>query len=167
MDFLKLSLTPIFILLAHQGILNAEEASVYQAGNIVKIKNNGKDYILIGDSGFSTLTSYQFSLELPQNNKNKEQVNKKEKVALKPTINEMLAKANALYNQKKYKEALTLVESAVGEDPQSAKALAMRGSLKSILGDHEGAIKDWQSALELEPEQEKLKSQLKSQLERP
>lgn len=59
-----------------------------------------------------------------------------------------------LINQEKYDEAITLLDEAIEHNEHFAKAYAERGRAKHLLGDKEGAVKDLQMSIELNPEGE-------------
>jgi tetratricopeptide (TPR) repeat protein len=60
--------------------------------------------------------------------------------------------ATAYLRAHAYDQALGVVESGLGLDPDDAILVGLRGEAKAGLGDAEGALADWRRALELEPE---------------
>lgn len=148
-----------------------QKLSVAQSGNIVQIKSEQfGNFILFGDPGFNELSAYEFSIDVSsvKSTQNSSQLKKEEEKSAQPSdISSLLLRANQLYNRHKFIEALSIVEEAVSIQPDSAKAKAMRGSLKNVLGDKEGALKDWREATQLEINDQKLKKQLEKQLPRP
>lgn len=59
-------------------------------------------------------------------------------------------RARALYFQQKYREALADVEAALAAHP-TARYYGARAELKDLLGDIEGALKDWSTVKLLDP----------------
>jgi tetratricopeptide (TPR) repeat protein len=60
--------------------------------------------------------------------------------------------ATAYLNAHAYEEARKVAEAGLELAPEDAALVALRGEAKAALGDPEGALADWQRALELEPE---------------
>lgn len=170
MSFKQLIAIQIFALCG-TSLAYTQNLSVAQSGNIVQIKSEQfGNFILFGDPGFNELSAYEFSIDVSSSsNKKKPLQPKKEEEKSDHTadIDNLLIQANQLYNRHKFIEALSIVEEAVRMRPDSAKAKAMRGSLKNVLGDKDGALKDWREANQLESSDQKLKKQLEKQLPRP
>ena len=64
------------------------------------------------------------------------------------------ATAQVLFHDRKFKEAIVLLDPYVAAHPRDARALVLRGDCKADLGDNEGALKDYNSAIKIEPEYE-------------
>jgi tetratricopeptide (TPR) repeat protein len=64
------------------------------------------------------------------------------------------AKAQTLFHDRKFKEAIALLEPYLAAHPRDARALVLRGDCKADLGDNDGALKDYNSAIKIEPEYE-------------
>lgn len=62
--------------------------------------------------------------------------------------------AMGLFHTKKYKEALALLDPYLAEHPSDARALALRGDVKSDLGDDRAALVDYNSAIVADPDYE-------------
>jgi tetratricopeptide (TPR) repeat protein len=62
------------------------------------------------------------------------------------------AKAQTLFHDRKFKEAIALLDPYVAAHPRDARALVLRGDCKADLGDNEGALVDYNSAIKVEPE---------------
>ena len=60
--------------------------------------------------------------------------------------------AQTLFHDRKFKEAIALLEPYLATHPRDARALVLRGDCKADLGDNEGALKDYNSAIKIEPE---------------
>jgi tetratricopeptide (TPR) repeat protein len=60
--------------------------------------------------------------------------------------------ANAYLRAHDYRRARDVVDAALELAPRDATLLALRGEAKAGLADPEGALADWQRALELDPE---------------
>lgn len=172
------------LLVADSAVTAEQKYTISQTGNIVHIKGpDGFKEVYIGDPTFGQLSAYEFEVVLanaeqpplpPEEEKADEKDEKDIKSAEEKTdeptsdadIAALLARANQLYNQKKFLESEKVVNQALNLRPDSAKAHAMLGSLKNIMGDREAAKKEWQKALELGSTDNKLNTQLKSQLPR-
>ncbi|HWT06455.1 MAG TPA: tetratricopeptide repeat protein, partial [Xanthomonadales bacterium] len=63
-------------------------------------------------------------------------------------------KAQTLFHDRKFKEAIALLDPYVAVHPRDARALVLRGDCKADLGDNEGALDDYNSAIKIEPEYE-------------
>ena len=63
-------------------------------------------------------------------------------------------KAQTLFHDRKFKEAIGLLDPFIAAHPRDARALVLRGDCKADLGDNEGALKDYNSAIKIEPEYE-------------
>jgi len=61
-------------------------------------------------------------------------------------------KAQTLFHDRKFKEAIALLDPYVTAHPRDARALVLRGDCKADLGDNEGALDDYNSAIKIEPE---------------
>jgi predicted Zn-dependent protease len=61
-------------------------------------------------------------------------------------------KAQTLFHDRKFKEAIALLDPYVAAHPRDARALVLRGDCKADLGDNKGALDDYNSAIKIEPE---------------
>jgi tetratricopeptide (TPR) repeat protein len=61
-------------------------------------------------------------------------------------------KAQTLFHDRKFKEAIAALDPYVAAHPRDARALVLRGDCKADLGDNEGALEDYNSAIKVEPE---------------
>ncbi|MDQ6943505.1 MAG: hypothetical protein M3169_13455 [Candidatus Eremiobacteraeota bacterium] len=61
-------------------------------------------------------------------------------------------KAQTLFHDRKFKEAIALLDPYVAAHPRDARALVLRGDCKADLGDNRGALDDYNSAIKIEPE---------------
>jgi tetratricopeptide (TPR) repeat protein len=61
-------------------------------------------------------------------------------------------KAQTLFHDRKFKEAIALLDPYIALHPRDARALVLRGDCKADLGDNESALKDYNSAIKIEPE---------------
>ena len=61
-------------------------------------------------------------------------------------------KAQTLFHDRKFKEAIALLDPYVAAHPRDARALVLRGDCKADLGDNQGALDDYNSAIKIEPE---------------
>ena len=61
-------------------------------------------------------------------------------------------KAQTLFHDRKFKEAIALLDPFIAAHPRDARAIVLRGDCKADLGDNEGALKDYNSAIKIEPE---------------
>jgi tetratricopeptide (TPR) repeat protein len=77
-----------------------------------------------------------------------------------------LSRANALYSNRQFMSALTLVDEVIQENPNNARAWAMRGSLFEAMGDHDRATRDWGKAYEMAPEGSILRDELNIEIPR-
>ena len=64
------------------------------------------------------------------------------------------AKAQTLFHDRKFKEAIALLDPYVAAHPRDARALVLRGDCKADLGDNDGALADYNSAIKIDPEYE-------------
>lgn len=145
-----------------------KQAVASQSGNIIAVRYGDERFTLIGDPDFSHLTMYRFTLPLkkaePQ--QSREEIKPQEKQA--PSIDSVysLAKADALYAERQYMGALSLVQEVIEREPENPRAWAMRGSLFEAMGDHQKALDDWKKAYDLTPQGSVLREELKMQLPR-
>jgi tetratricopeptide (TPR) repeat protein len=61
-------------------------------------------------------------------------------------------RAQTLFHDRKFKEAIALLDPFIAAHPRDARALVLRGDSKADLGDNDGALKDYNSAIKIEPE---------------
>jgi len=64
------------------------------------------------------------------------------------------SQAQTFFHDRKFKEAIALLDPYITAHPRDARALVLRGDCKADLGDNDGALKDYNSAIKIEPEYE-------------
>jgi tetratricopeptide (TPR) repeat protein len=64
------------------------------------------------------------------------------------------AKAQTLFHDRKFKEAIAVLDPYLAAHPRDARALVLRGDCKADVGDNEAALKDYNAAIAIEPEYE-------------
>ncbi|MBY0228316.1 MAG: tetratricopeptide repeat protein [Gemmataceae bacterium] len=64
---------------------------------------------------------------------------------------DLVLEADRLHKQRKYAEALKLLDQAIKKEPKSVAAHDLRGSTRYMAGDFKGAVADFDHVLELEP----------------
>ncbi len=62
--------------------------------------------------------------------------------------------ANALVKERKFREAIEVLDRFIVTHPRDARAFVLRGDSKADLGDNEGALKDYNVAIGINPEYE-------------
>ena len=67
------------------------------------------------------------------------------------TAKDYLNEADKLSEQKRYREAIELLDKAIKKDPKYLGAYINRGADKSALGDFEAAIEDYKAVLQIDP----------------
>src|SRR5690606_5871077 len=67
------------------------------------------------------------------------------------TAKDYLTEADKLSEQKRYREAIELLDKAIQKDPKYLGAYINRGADKSALGDFEAAIEDYKAVLQIDP----------------
>jgi len=67
------------------------------------------------------------------------------------TAQDYLNEADRLSEQKKYQEAIELLDKAIKKDPKYLGAYINRGADKSALGNFEAAIDDYKAVLQIDP----------------
>ena len=75
-----------------------------------------------------------------------------------PNSDALIEKANGLYQEKKYDEAIAVYTKAVDADPTNAEILKFRGLAKSMTSDWAGCVEDLNSAIKLDPKNPELLS---------
>jgi tetratricopeptide (TPR) repeat protein len=65
-----------------------------------------------------------------------------------------LDQAGALVDKHDYKGAIAILDRLLTQDPKNVNALVMRGDAKDDLGDHNGALDDYNAAIEINPDYE-------------
>ena len=70
-----------------------------------------------------------------------------------PTVNLLIARAQASMDARHFDVAEALLDHAIGLSPHFAQAYALRGAARLRLDDQDGAITDFSRAIELEPRQ--------------
>jgi len=61
-------------------------------------------------------------------------------------------RARALFGEKRYSEAIALLDPFIQTHPRDARALALRGDSRASMGDDVGALKDYDAAIGADPE---------------
>jgi tetratricopeptide (TPR) repeat protein len=64
------------------------------------------------------------------------------------------AQAQTLFHDRKFKDAIALLDPYLTAHPRDARAFVLRGDCKADLGDNDGALKDYNSAIKIDPEYE-------------
>jgi tetratricopeptide (TPR) repeat protein len=64
------------------------------------------------------------------------------------------ARAQQLFNEKKFAEAVAALDPFIAEHPRDARALVLRGDAKASLGKNAEALADYNSAIKINPEYE-------------
>jgi tetratricopeptide (TPR) repeat protein len=62
------------------------------------------------------------------------------------------ARAQELFHARKFREAIAALDPFIAAHPRDARALVLRGDSKADLGDNEAALKDYNSAIKIDPE---------------
>ena len=62
------------------------------------------------------------------------------------------SRAQALFRERKFREAIAALDAFVTAHPRDARALALRGDAKADLGNNADALKDYNSAIKIAPE---------------
>ena len=62
------------------------------------------------------------------------------------------ARAQGLFHERKFREAIAALDAFVATHPRDARALVLRGDAKADLGENAEALKDYNSAIKIEPE---------------
>lgn len=68
-----------------------------------------------------------------------------------PDSAQLVKEANALYQTKKYDEAIAIYTEALKTDPKNAETLMFRGLASSMKGDWQSCVKDLDSAISIAP----------------
>lgn len=76
--------------------------------------------------------------------------------------NSLVLSANDLYNQGKFREALTFVDEMLRRNEKNTRAWIMRGSLYHALGQKDLAKTAWQSAQQSDPSNQEVKKILEN-----
>jgi tetratricopeptide (TPR) repeat protein len=61
-------------------------------------------------------------------------------------------RGNALFHERKFREAIVALDAFLAAHPRDARALVLRGDSKADLGDNAEALKDYNSAIKIAPE---------------
>ena len=61
-------------------------------------------------------------------------------------------RAQTLFHDRKFKEAIALLDPYLAAHPRDARAFVLRGDCKADLGDNRAALDDYNSAIKIEPE---------------
>lgn len=75
-----------------------------------------------------------------------------------PNSDALIEKANGLYQEKKYEEAIAVYTKAADADPTNAEILKFKGLAKSMAGDWAGCVEDLNSAIKIDPKNPELLS---------
>jgi tetratricopeptide (TPR) repeat protein len=62
------------------------------------------------------------------------------------------SRAQTLFHERKFREAVTALDTYITAHPRDARALVLRGDCKADLGDNEAALRDYNVAIGIEPE---------------
>ena len=62
------------------------------------------------------------------------------------------ARAQELFHERKYAEAIAALDAFVAAHPRDARAIVLRGDAKANLGQNAEALKDYNSAIKIDPE---------------
>lgn len=160
----------VFIaLLALKGISSAFSADngyrVESDGNLVQIvtPDGNKTYFL--DPALNQISSYSFEVPLSDfkttpHGSGSDSSSKEGEKAPKQMENtdQLVLKANELYNRGKFKEALAYVEELLMRDPKHVRGWIMKGSLMHVQGQNDLAKEAWQHALDLDPNNSQIKA---------
>lgn len=139
-----------------------------QSGNIIAVRYGDQRFTLIGSPDFSNLSMYSFTLPLKKAEPKQptDEIAPPEEKTASIDGAFSLAKADALYAERQFMGALTLVQEVIDQEPGNPRAWAMRGSLFEAMGDHQKAVDDWKKAYDLALPGSALKEELKMQLPR-
>jgi tetratricopeptide (TPR) repeat protein len=61
-------------------------------------------------------------------------------------------RAQALFHERKFREAVAALDAYLGANPRDARALVLRGDAKADLGENESALRDYNTAIGISPE---------------
>jgi len=75
-----------------------------------------------------------------------------------PNSDALIEKANELYQEKKYDDAISVYTEAADADPTNAQILKFRGLAKSMNGDWAGCVEDLNGAIKIDPKNSDLLS---------
>jgi tetratricopeptide (TPR) repeat protein len=62
------------------------------------------------------------------------------------------ARAQTLFHERKFRDAIVALDAFLAANPRHARALVLRGDAKADLGDHASALKDYNTAIGISPE---------------
>ncbi|GAC1659869.1 MAG: hypothetical protein NVS4B13_06130 [Candidatus Elarobacter sp.] len=62
------------------------------------------------------------------------------------------ARAQALFRERKFREAVAALDPYLAAHPRDARALVLRGDAKADVGEHVSALRDYNTAIGIEPE---------------
>lgn len=60
--------------------------------------------------------------------------------------------AQALFHERKYREAIALLDTYIASNPSDAKAVVLRGDCRADLGENQAALGDYNAALKIAPD---------------
>jgi tetratricopeptide (TPR) repeat protein len=136
-------------------------------GNLLQVGSPYGSHLYFLDANISQFSSYQVEIPLNDLKPNKNNLDHgsgpqdRDPSQLENT-DQLVLKANELYNRGKFKEAADYVEELLRRDPKHVRGWIMKGSLMHALGQKDLARKSWQQALELEPNNPQIKNILGS-----
>ena len=64
----------------------------------------------------------------------------------------LFTKAQGLFHDRKFREAIALLDPYLAANPRDARALVLRGDCKADLEDNQGALRDYNAAIGISPE---------------
>jgi tetratricopeptide (TPR) repeat protein len=62
------------------------------------------------------------------------------------------SRAQTLFHERKFREAIAVLDTYIAAHPRDARAIVLRGDCKADLGDNEAALRDYNVAIGIEPE---------------
>ncbi|MBV8298988.1 MAG: tetratricopeptide repeat protein [Candidatus Eremiobacteraeota bacterium] len=62
------------------------------------------------------------------------------------------SRAQSLFHERKFREAITALDTYITAHPRDARAIVLRGDCKADLGDNDAALKDYNAAIGIDPE---------------
>jgi tetratricopeptide (TPR) repeat protein len=62
------------------------------------------------------------------------------------------SRAQTLFHERKFREAIAALDTFIAAHPRDARAIVLRGDCKADLGDNDAALKDYNTAIGIDPE---------------